>query len=249
MINFGAIIEARLGSTRLPGKVMLKVNNQPLIFQLIKRLKFVKNIDQIIVATTLNKKDDVICDFLKKNKINFFRGSEDNVVDRVLKAAKKFKIKNIVQVTGDCPLIDPYIVSQVIETFKSNNFDFVSNANIRTYPDGMDVSIFSTKNLNKLSKLTKNKFDLEHVTLYFRRKKNIFSHCNIMAPLNLHYPKLGLTLDEKNDYHLIKVIFKKFRKFRKPFTCLQIIEFLKKNPHFLMINKKVKRNVLPLALK
>jgi len=70
-----------------------------------------------------------------------------------------------------------------------------------------------------------------------------------MAPLNLHYPKLGLTLDEKNDYHLIKVIFKKFRKFRKPFTCLQIIEFLKKNPHFLLINKKVKRNPLPLALK
>ena len=155
MINFGAIIEARFGSTRLPGKVMLKVNNQPLIFQLIKRLKFVKNLDQIIVATTLNKKDDVICDFLKKNKIKFFRGSEDNVVDRVLNAAKKFKIKNIVQITGDCPLIDPYIVSQVIETFKSNNFDFVSNANIRTYPDGMDVSIFSTKNLNKLSKLTK----------------------------------------------------------------------------------------------
>ena len=123
----------------------------------------------------MNKKDDVICDFLKKNKIKFFRGSEDNVVDRVLNAAKKFKIKNIVQITGDCPLIDPYIVSQVIETFKSNNFDFVSNANIRIYHDEMDVSIFSTKNLNKLSKLTKNKFDLEHVTLYFRRKKNIFS--------------------------------------------------------------------------
>ena len=146
MIDFAAIIQARIGSTRLPGKVMLEVNNQPLIYHLIKRLKFVKNLDSIIVATTTEKKDDIICDFLKKKKIKFFRGSENNVVDRFLKASKKYDIKNIVHVTADCPLIDPHIVSQVIETYKSNNFDYVSNSNIRTYPDGMDVAVFSKKN-------------------------------------------------------------------------------------------------------
>ncbi len=249
MIDFAAIIQARIGSTRLPGKVMLEVNNQPLIYHLIKRLKFVKNLDSIIVATTTEKKDDIICDFLKKKKIKFFRGSENNVVDRFLKASKKYDIKNIVHVTADCPLIDPHIVSQVIETYKSNNFDYVSNSNIRTYPDGMDVAVFSKKNLQKLSKLTKNKYDLEHLTLFFRRKKKIFSHCNIMAPMNLHYPMLGLTLDEKKDYELIKIIFKKFHKYKEPFTCIDIINFLKKNSHLLKINRKVKRNLLPLMLK
>ena len=249
MIDFAAIIQARIGSTRLPGKVMLEVNNQPLIYHLIKRLQFVENLDSIIVATTTNKKDDIICDFLKKKKIKFFRGSENNVVDRFLKASKKYDIKNIVHITGDCPLIDPHIVSQIISTYKSNNFDYVSNSNIRTYPDGMDVAVFSKKNLQKLSKLTKNKYDLEHLTLFFRRQKKIFSLCNVMAPTNLHYPMLGLTLDERKDYDLIKIIFKKFYKLKDPFTCLDIINFLKKNSHLLKINRKVKRNSLPLLLK
>jgi len=248
IVNYGAIIEARMGSLRLPGKVMLEANNHPLIYQLIKRLKYINNLDQIIIATTSNKKDDLFCNYLKKKKIKFFRGSEDNVLERVLKTAQKFNVKNIVQITGDCPLIDPQIVSQVIATFKNNKFDFVSNANIRTYPDGMDVSVFSTKNLKKAYNLTKNKFDLEHVTLFFRRKKNIFSQCNIMAPINLHYPKLGLTLDEEKDYKLIKIIFKKFKKSRQPFTCLDIVNFLKENQYLLKINKNVARKSLPISL-
>ena len=249
MIKFAAIIQARINSSRLPGKVMLKVNQKPLIFHLIKRLKIIKDLDEIIVATTESSKDNQLCNFLKKKKIKFYRGSETNVLDRVLKTAKHFKVKNIVQITGDCPLIDPYIVSQVIKTFKFNKFDYVTNANIRSYPDGMDVAVFSKKNLQKAANLTKNKFDLEHVTLFFRRKKNIFSICNIIAPMNLHYPKLGLTLDEKKDYELIKLVFENFKNYKKPFTCLEVINFLKKNPKFFLINTKVKRKKLPLNVK
>ena len=171
MIKFGAIVEARMGSTRLPGKVMMKVKNVPMISLLIDRLKQVKKINKIIVATTNSSNDDSFCKYLRDKKINFFRGSEDNVMKRVIDASKKYKIKNIIQITGDCPLIDPEIVSQTLNTFEKNNFDFVSNSTYRSYPDGMDVCIFSSKNLNKSYKLTNSKYDQEHVSLFMKRKK------------------------------------------------------------------------------
>jgi len=246
MKKYGAIIEARMGSQRLPGKVMMKINGKPTILLLINRLKQVEDIKKIVVATTVNKKDDVLCNFLKINKIKFYRGSEEDVLQRVVNAASIYKIKNIVQVTGDCPLVDPSIVSQVIRTFDHNNFDYVTNSNIRTYPDGMDVAVFSAKNLKKISNTTKNSHDREHVTLYFRRKNNNFSICNIMAPYNLHYPDLGLTLDEIKDFILIKKIFKKFKKNQNTFSCLEVINFLKKNPELLKINRTVLRKSLPI---
>ena len=249
MINLGAIIEARMGSSRLPGKVILEANNKPLIIHLVNRLKQSKLLKTIIVATTQNKKDDILCKILKKNNVLFFRGSEDDVLGRIYLAAKKFKLKNILQVTGDCPLVDPFIVSQVIKTYESNNFDFVSNANLRTYPIGMDVSVFSFKGLQKCSHLAKQKYYREHTTLFFRKKKNLFSHCNLMAPNNLHYPNLGLTLDEGSDYFLIKNIFKKFKNKENSFSCLEIIDYLKRNKELININKKVKRKKLPIKIK
>ncbi len=248
MVNLGAIIEARMGSFRLPGKVILKVNNKPLIIHLVNRLKNSKLLKKIIVATTLNKKDDILCKILKKNNILFYRGSENDVLGRIYFAAKKFKLKNILQITGDCPLVDPFIVSQVIKTYQNNNFDFVSNANIRTYPIGMDVSVFSFKNLQKCFYLAKQKYYREHTTLFFRKKTFLFSHCNLMAPANLHYPNLGLTLDEPNDYLLIKNIFNKFKGKESIFSCLDIIEYLKSNKNLLNINKKVKRKKLPVKI-
>ena len=243
MIDFAAIIQARIGSTRLPGKVMLEVNNQPLIYHLIKRLKFVKNLDSIIVATTTEKKDDIICDFLKKKKIKFFRGSENNVVDRFLKASKKYDIKNIVHVTADCPLIDPHIVSQVIETYKSNNFDYVSNSNIRTYPDGMDVHVFSFKALKRNIKFVTNKLEKEHVTLGIKNRPKKFKIKTITSTKNLFLPQLGLTLDEKDDFKLIKKIILYFEKKKNYFfSCKEIIHLLKKKKkNWMKINHHVVR--------
>ncbi len=249
MKNLGAIVEARMGSSRLPGKVILEANRKPLIIHLVNRLKQTKLLKKIIVATTINKKDDILCKILKKNKILFYRGSENDVLGRIYFTAKKFKLKNILQITGDCPLVDPFIVSQVIKTYENNNFDFVSNANIRTYPIGMDVSVFSFKNLQKCFHLAKQKYYREHTTLFFRKKKNLFSHCNLMAPINLHYPNLGLTLDETKDYLLIKNIFNKFKDKENVFSCLDIINYLKSNKSILNINNKIQRKKLPIKLK
>jgi len=248
-MKFGAIIEARMNSSRLSGKVILKIKGIPTLILLIDRLKEVNKLDKIVVATTTSEKDDKLCEILIKNNINFFRGSERNVLERVLNTARKFKISNIVQITGDCPLIDPEIISQNILTYEKNRFDYVSNSNIRSYPDGMDVAIFSKNSLEKTYKQTNNKYDLEHVTLYFRRNPNLFSLCNIVSPQNLFFPELGLTLDEKEDFFLIKKIFNKFWKRRRNFSCLEVVNYLNKNKNIKKINSKIIRKKTPFISK
>ena len=185
--------------------------------------------------------DDNIVKFAKKNKFNFYRGSENNVMLRVLQAAKKYKADIIVEITGDCPLIDPEIIDQVINTFLNNNADYVSNCNIRGYPDGMDVEVFQTKTLNKSYKMTKNPKHLEHVSLHMQENPNIFKIINLVPPERLYYPNLGLTLDELDDFLLIKKIFSNLYKKNKFFNCDSIIQFLNKNKKIKNINSKIKR--------
>jgi spore coat polysaccharide biosynthesis protein SpsF len=241
-MKIGVIIEARMSSTRLPGKVLMKVNNKSMLQLIIDRVNVIKKIDTTIVATTINKKDDEIIDWCKLKKIKFFRGSEDNVLNRVYKAAKKFRLRTIILITGDCPLIDHNIISQVLNIYLNNNADYVSNSHIRTYPDGMDVQIFNYKSLSKSNILAKNKIEKEHVTLNIRRNPKIFKPIYVMAPNNLHWPELGLTLDEIGDFKLIKKIIIYFHNKKNfMFNCIDIINFIKKNPILLRYNSKVKR--------
>ncbi len=167
-----AIITARMSSSRLPGKVMMRINKIPTIKILYDRLKYSKLLNDIVIATSNCKTDDVLANFLKKKKIKFFRGSKNNVVDRVIKTANHFKAKNIILITGDCPLIDFNLVDQCIRTFELNSVDFVTNANIRSYPDGMDAQIFKKSTLIKFYKKSANYKELEHVTLCMRKNIN-----------------------------------------------------------------------------
>ena len=234
-------IEARMGSTRLPGKVLLPVIKSTMLELLIERLKKVELIDQIIVATTISEKDKPIVDLCEKNSLKYYRGSEDDVMDRVINAANSLSADLIVEITGDCPLIDPSIVDQLIRIYLANKVDYVSNAIIRSYPDGMDVQVFSLDTLKRSSKMTSKKLDREHVTLHIRNNPEIFSHINVVAPKELHFPKLGLTLDEEEDYFLIKKIFEELYKVNKYFNCFDIIRFLDDNLHLYSINNHVKR--------
>lgn len=242
-LKISAIIEARTGSSRLPGKVVLNAGKKNFLEHLIERLKKLKSIDNIIIATTTNPSDYKIVKIAKKENIKFYRGSEKNVLQRVIDAGKKFKSDIIVRITSDCPIIDINIVDQVISIFLSNNCDYVSNSFIRSYPDGMDVEVFSLKTLMKSKKYLKRDVNCEeYITLAIRRNPKIFSHLNVIAPLNLYYPKLALTLDEKEDYIFLKKIINFFeKKNNKFFTCLDVINLLKNNKKWLLINKKIKR--------
>ena len=243
-----AIIEARMSSPIEPlEKVMMPICQIPSIHYLINRLKFVNELDDIIVATTTNKNDDILVKYLKKMNLKYFRGSEENVLDRVYKTAKHFHVKIIAQITGDCPIIDPRLISQAINTYLNNKADYVSNSTIRSYPDGMDVAIFSRNNvLAKVRLNTKNKNDLEHVTLYYKKNPKKFKLLNILAPYEHHLPKLGLTLDEYDDYKLICKIADKLHSKKKSFTLDDILNFLEKNKHIMKINKNVRRKKVKL---
>ena len=227
MKKIAAIIEARMTSSRLPGKVLLESGiNKPLLLCLIERIRKVKNIDQIIVATTTNIEDNKIVKFCKENKIDFFRGSEKDVMGRVLNASLKFKVDIIIEITGDCPIIDPEIISLVLNTHLENKYDYTSNCNFRSFPDGMDVQVFSTKTLSNSYKLVKTELEKEHVTLEIR-KSSKYSKINLVAPQNYFIPDLGLTLDEQGDYLLISSLFKHFKN--NDFGLNQILDHLKSN--------------------
>jgi spore coat polysaccharide biosynthesis protein SpsF len=247
MKKVSAIIEARMTSSRLPGKVLMEINKKPVLWYLIRRLKKIKKINNIILATTTNKEDDELVNLAKKNKIKFYRGSEHDVMQRVLFAARKFKTDIIVSITGDCPIIDYNLVSQCLNSFLKNNVDYLSNSNIRSYPDGMDVQVYNYQALRKSYSLTRSMVDKEHVTLHIRKNPNKFKILNLVAPSELHYPNLGLTLDYYQDFILIKKLINFFNKKKNYyFTCEDILKIYKKNKFFFKINKKMKRNVVQI---
>lgn len=239
---FSIIIEARLKSTRLPNKILMKINKYSFLEYLVRRLKLVKNIRDIIIATTDNESNEEIIQIAKRNKIKWFKGSEKNVIQRVIKTAKYFKCKNLVRITSDCPVIDPEIVDLAIESYKNNTCDYLSNTIVRTYPDGMDVEVFSLKNLIKSYKFAKNARYKEWTTWSIRNNPKKFKIINLIAPNNHKWPELGLTLDEYPDFIFLKKIVMHFKESVK-FKCIDVINLVNKNKKLLKINENVKRNI------
>lgn len=240
-MKIAAIVEARMASKRLPGKVLLKAKNITMLDHLIDRLKKVKILNEIIVATTINPLDQEIVDFCNIKEIKYFRGSEDDVMGRVIGAAEYCRAQIIVEITADCPIIDPSIVEQIVNIYLSNKVDYVSNANIRSYPDGMDTQVFSLDILKSSYQMTCNKLDREHVTLHIRNNPDIFSNINVIAPPEINLPNLGLTLDEQDDYIFIKNIIENLYDKNNFFSCLEIVNYLKENKSLLNINSHIRR--------
>ncbi len=236
-----ATIEARMTSTRLPGKVMMPVLGKPILYYLVERLKSVPSIDEIVLATTLNKTDDKIIEFAISENISYFRGSEDDVMLRVVEAADSVDADIVVEITGDCPIIDPQIVEQTILMYRANNADYVSNGHVRSFPDGMDTQVFALDVLKKSLSMTNELLDHEHVTLHIRNNPQLFTKINFVAPPELDWPELGLTLDEQNDYDLLKIIIEHFSQENILFSCLEVVQFLRSRPDLLAINNHVRR--------
>ncbi len=235
-----ATVEARMTSSRLPGKVLMEVSGQPILFFLIERLKMVEEIDEIVLATTTNSEDDCLEDFALENKVKCFRGSEDDVMERVLNAGISFEADEIVEITGDCPLIDPEIVTQVINVFKANNAVYVNNNHFRSYPDGMDVQIFKLDALKQSFSMTQDKLDREHVTLHMRNNPDLFRPIHLVAPKTLYWPELGLTLDEQGDFFVLEQIIQFFNP-KIDFSLLDVLNYLRDNPKILEMNSYVIR--------
>lgn len=234
-------IEARMTSSRLPGKVLLPAAGIPLLEHLVRRLKAVPSIDAIVLATTVNEADDPLIELAARLGIFAFRGDEDDVMQRVINAASSAHADVVVEITGDCPIIDPEIVEQTISTFKAHQADYVSNALVRSYPDGMDTQVFRLETLKRSAAMTNDRLDREHVTLHIRNHPEIFTHVHLVAPPEIHWPELGLTLDERSDYELLKRIIEHFDADNPLFSCLDAVRFLRQFPEFVEINRHVVR--------
>jgi spore coat polysaccharide biosynthesis protein SpsF len=233
------IVQARMGSSRLPGKVLEEVCGKTLLEHLIVRLRRVKQADKIVIATTIKEEDIPIVDMCKKLDVLFYRGSEEDVLSRYYEAALQYKGDLIVRVTSDCPVIDPDVVGYLIDFYMKNlkKYDYVTNTLRRTYPRGMDVEIVSFKALKEAHFNAYDPFDREHVTPFIKSSPSRYSLKNIEYKTNLsHY---RLTVDTSEDLELIKKIFKELY-FRNPeFKMEDILTVLKANSEWLSINSHV----------
>ncbi len=230
----GCIVQARMGSSRLPGKALLKIDNDnPILYYVINQLSFSKILEKIIIATTDLEDDDQIEQFSKKIGIECFRGSADDVLDRYYQCAKKFSLSTIIRITADNPLIDPTIVDQVIKKFLSGSFDYVSNHIPRTFPQGTEVEVFSLKSLESAWQKSKKRSEREHVTPYFYNNPNLFRIGSVSYDDNISY--LRWTVDKYNDFELVKMIISKIKN--RPILMQDILELFYKEKSLFDINK------------
>ena len=210
-VKTSLITQARSGSTRLPGKILKKINDESLLEIHLKRLNKCNNVSNIIVATTDKPEDKVIYDYAIDWGFNSFRGSESDVLDRFYQAVRKEKPDWIVRVTSDCPLIDPILVDKLINFAHDNNTDYCSNTLVENYPDGQDIEVFKFSALEAAWKNANLSSDREHVTPYIRNNSD-FKGASLFTALNYpcvsNYSKIRMTVDETKDFNLIKILIK-----------------------------------------
>jgi spore coat polysaccharide biosynthesis protein SpsF len=236
--KIGLITQARMGSTRLPGKVMKNLLGAPMLEHFIARIKQAKHVQEIVIATTTHKRDDVIVNLAERLGVKSFRGSEDDVLGRYYGAAKRFKIDIIIRATSDCPLVDPQIIDEMVSMFLEEEIDYLSNNLERTYPLGLDVEIFSFSALERAHKCADADFEREHVTPYIRNNPEIFKIKN--KCLEKDFSNYRLTVDTKEDFELIARIYKEFSDKKEMFLLKDVLNLLERKPELVKINQKSK---------
>lgn len=233
-----AIIQARMGSTRLPSKVMKLIGSVPMIELLLKRLSMSKELDQIIVATSVDLRNRPLVEHVQKLSYVCERGSENDVLDRFVQTAKKHKADVIVRITGDCPLVDSELVDEAIRRFKSAKVDYFSNIDPPTYPDGLDIEVFSFKVIEQANRESDKLFDHEHVTPYLRELGR-FKTAAMLHGQNLS--ALRWTVDEPADFAVVEKVFQHFRP-RIDFSWREVLDLQLQQPEIFNINQHLIRN-------
>ena len=236
-----AIIQARMGSTRLPGKVLMKLQGRTVLDHVITRVKQAKLIDEIIVATTTLPEDDVLAAEAAHYGVCVYRGSSDNVLSRYYEAAKKAKAQVVVRITSDCPLIDPKIIDAVVDAYFDNDAEIATNAGntdkTRTFPRGLDVEIFSFELLEQTNLSANKPYHFEHVTPYMYEIANTIFYYR--HPYN--YSNNRWTLDTNEDYLFIKYVYDMLFKGTHDFYLDEILEFVTSYPEIASINADIKQ--------
>lgn len=236
-----AIIQARMGSERLPGKVMLDLCGKTVLDHVITRVRQANEIDEIVIATTTDERDDVIETEAKRLETKCFRGSEDDVLSRYYYAAQENTADIVVRITSDCPLIDWNIIDEVIKAHKSGNYEIVTNAGLnaeeRTFPRGLDIEVFSFEVLEKAHHRATEQYQREHVTPYiYESSDKTFYYKN-----KINYSQYRWTLDTAEDWELISSIYRHLYHGVHDFGLDEIIELMEKEPNLQKINAHIEQ--------
>ncbi|MGB8013856.1 MAG: aminotransferase class III-fold pyridoxal phosphate-dependent enzyme [Terriglobales bacterium] len=234
-----AIIQARMGSTRLPGKSLAEIEGRPMLWHVVQRVKRATLVDRVVVATSLAPADDAIENMCRENDVRCYRGSENDVLDRFYGAARGEKASEVVRITADCPLIDPEVIDRVVRRFQRGDLDYASNAMVRSYPDGLDTEIFSFAALERAWHEAGKASEREHVTPYLRSDK--FRTANVENDSMFLYQHYRWTVDEAEDLEFIRAVYKAFRE-RESFGMKDVFDLIEKTPGLEKMNSEIVSN-------
>ncbi len=235
-----AVVLARMGSSRLPGKSMAPLSGSPSLAHIIKRLQRVPSIDGIVVATTSAPEDDVICECARTTAVSVYRGSADDVLGRTVAAARSVGAATIVRVGGDCPLIDPAVVEAVIAAFQRHRPDFASSClRPREYPLGIAVEVFPAALLEEVAREAVASRDREHVTLFFEEHPERFTLLGVAPATGAKRPDLRLTLDTPSDHELIAALYDALYETDPCFGLDAVLAHLDRHPELAALNEDV----------
>jgi glutamate-1-semialdehyde aminotransferase/spore coat polysaccharide biosynthesis protein SpsF (cytidylyltransferase family)/predicted dehydrogenase len=234
-----AIIQARMGSSRLPGKSLAQIEKRPMLWHVIHRVKRASLIDRVVVATSTSPADDAIEKMCQENDVPCYRGSEHDVLDRFYGAARGEKASQVVRITADCPLIDPEVIDRVVRRFQRGDLDYASNAMVRSYPDGLDTEIFSFSALERAWHEASRTSEREHVTPYLRSDK--FRTANVENNSTPFYQHYRWTVDEAEDLEFIRAVYRALRD-RESFGMKDVLELIEKTPGLDKMNSEIVSN-------
>lgn len=234
------IIQARMASTRLPGKVMFDLVGEPMLWRIIERARKAMRMGEVVVATTMNAEDNVIESFCQQRAVPVFRGSAEDVLARYYQTARAFNANTIVRITADCPLIDPCVIDRCVEAFQSGNYDYVSNNTIEdtsTFPRGLEVEVISFTALETAAQDAQLQYQREHVTPYiWENKDDNFFIGPVVSATPEYRRAFRLTVDYPEDFSLMQKIYERFHKGRSIISVPEVLLFLDKNPDWVAIN-------------
>jgi spore coat polysaccharide biosynthesis protein SpsF len=233
-----ALVQARVSSARLPGKVLLDIHGEPMLLRVVRRAGCAVSLDDVAVITSCHVDDDAIEEVCLKNKVSCFRGSLDDVLDRYYRAALHFHADVIVRITGDCPLLDPNVVDLVVQGFHEGSYDYFSNVLRCTYPDGLDTEVFHFKTLERTWKEASLKSEREHVTAFIYKHPEMFRLGNMEHPEDLS--ALRWTVDTIEDLEFVRAVYSGFKE--DLFGMNEIVDLIGKNPEIAELNMGRQRN-------
>lgn len=238
-----AIIQSRMGATRLPGKVLEDLAGQPMLARVVHRTRLAKTLNTMVVATTTQAADDVIVNLCETQGWPFFRGSEDDVLDRYYNTASAFNADAVVRITSDCPLIEPEIIDRIIGEFFTYHpkIDYVSNSLQRTFPQGLDVEVISFDALKKAWQEDHNPKWREHVTPYITRHPELFRIHNVTSDVD--YSFMRWTVDTMDDLTFVRKIYEHFQD--DTFNWKEVLQLLENHPEWLEINRHIQQKATP----